>query len=98
MAIAELTPEAYVALEAAAEQAGKGRLAVHDVSRVEWSLSLPPPTEGNPARYPLPLPTEGTSARYSLRVALQVPHNAFVRHVPWDQMQAFTRLDGPAIT
>jgi hypothetical protein len=32
-----------------------------------------------------------------LKVQIQIPQNAFVRHVSWDQMQAFTRLDGPAI-
>ncbi len=83
MAIAELTQEAYAATEAAAEGAGKVRVAVHDASRLEWSLSLPLPEE--------------KPATYSLRVEIQIPQNAFVRHVPWDQMQAFTRLDGPAI-
>jgi hypothetical protein len=43
----------------------------------------------------LPEPKEGPG-RYSLRVEMHVPQNAYVRHVPWDQMQAFTRLDGPA--
>ncbi len=83
MAIAELTQEAYAATEAATEGSGKVRVAVHDASRLEWSLSLPLPEE------------KATS--YSLRVEMQIPQNAFVRHVPWDQMQAFTRLDGPAI-
>ena len=83
MAIVELTQEAYAATEAAAEGAGKVRVAVHDASRLEWSLSLPLPDD--------------KPAPYSLRVEMQIPQNAFVRHVPWDQMQAFTRLDGPAI-
>lgn len=83
MAIAELTQEAYAATEAAAEGAGRVRVAVHDTSRLEWSLSLPLP--------------EDKPATYSLRVEMQIPQNAFVRHLPWDQMQAFTRLDGPAI-
>ena len=83
MAIAELTEEAYVAEEAATEGAGRVRVAVHDASRIEWSLSVPLPDDK-------PL-------SYSLRVELQIPHNTFVRHTPWDQMQAFTRLDGPAI-
>lgn len=82
MAIAELTEEAYVAQEAANEGAGRVRVAVHDASRIEWSLSVPLPTDA-------PLD-------YSLRVEMQIPQNTFVRHVPWDQMQAFTRLDGPA--
>lgn len=85
MAIAELTQEVYAATEAAAaEEAGKVRVAVHDTSRLEWSLSLPLPEDDKPAAY-------------SLSVEMQIPQNAFVRHLPWDQMQAFTRLDGPAI-
>lgn len=83
MAIVELTQEAYVAMEAATEGTGKVRVAVHDASRLEWSLSIPLPELG--------------PASYSLKVRMQIPQNAFVRHVPWDQMQAFTRLDGPAI-
>jgi hypothetical protein len=85
MAIAELTQEAYVAMEGAAEQAGTVRVGVHDASRLEWSLSIPLPEVGAPP------------AHYRLRVELQIPQNAFVRHVPWDQMQSFTRLDGPAM-
>lgn len=82
MAIAELTQDAFAAAEAA-HDAGKIRLGVHDASRVEWSLSLPlSATETTP---------------YKLRVEIGIPSNAFVRHVPWDQMQAFTRLDGPAV-
>jgi hypothetical protein len=83
MAIAELTQEAYVALEAAAEGAGKVRVGVHDASRLEWSLSVP-------------LPENQVPTPYSLKVEMQIPQNAFVRHSPWDQMQAFTRLDGSA--
>lgn len=81
MAIAELTQEVHAA--EAVEGAGTVRVAVHDTSRLEWNLSLP-------------LPDDKPSS-YSLRVEMQIPQNAFVRHVPWDQMQAFTRLDGPAI-
>ncbi|HVJ92551.1 MAG TPA: hypothetical protein VM580_22270 [Labilithrix sp.] len=84
MAIAELTEEAFAATEAA-EGPGKVRVAVHDASRLEWSLSVPLPEAGGPAPY-------------SLRVEMRIPRNAFVRHVPWDQIQSFTRLDGPAIT
>jgi hypothetical protein len=85
MAIAELTEEAYVAQEAATEGAGRVRVAVHDASRIEWSLSVP-------------LPNGNTSLAYTLRVEMQIPQNTFVRHLPWDQMQAFTRLDGPAVS
>ena len=83
MAIAELTEEAFVAHEAANEGAGRVRVAVHDASRIEWSLSVPLPKDA--------------ALDYSLRVELQIPSNTFVRHTPWDQMQAFTRLDGPAV-
>jgi len=86
MAIVELTQEAFAATEAATEEAGKVRVGVHDASRLEWSLSLPLPDTEN-----------GKPAPYSLRVEIQIPQNAFVRHLPWDQMQAFTRLDGPAV-
>jgi hypothetical protein len=82
MAIAELT-EQYIAADGAAADAGQVRVAVHDASRLEWSLSVPLPSDEV-------LP-------YSLRVEIQIPQNAFVRHVPWDQIQAFSRLDGPAI-
>lgn len=59
------------------------RLAVHDTSRLEWSLSVPLPTD--------------TPKSYTLRVEIQVPSNSFVRHSPWEQMQTFTRLDGAAM-
>lgn len=87
MAVAELTTdETWVDAEPALDGPGRVRLGVHDASRLEWSLSLPLPEVGSPP------------AGYSLRVEMQIPHNAFVRHVPWDRMQAFTRLDGPDIT
>jgi hypothetical protein len=64
------------------EWPGDVRLAIHDASRLEWSLSLPLPDDA--------------PAAYTLRVELQIAQNAFVRHMPWDQLQAFARLDGPA--
>jgi hypothetical protein len=85
MAIVELTEQTLAADQVAAEGAGRVRVAVHDASRLEWSLSVPLPSTGE------------RSLPYALRVELSIPHNAFVRHVPWDQMQAFTRLDGPAL-
>lgn len=83
MAIAELTEHYVAAQQAAADQAGQVRVGVHDASRLEWSVSIPLPASG--------------SIDYSLRVEIQIPQSSFVRHVPWDQMQAYTRLDGPAI-
>lgn len=85
MAIAELTSEAGRVLAddaVSTEGAGRVRLGVHDASRLEWSLSVPLPSSA-------PLD-------YQLDVEIQIPKNTFVRHSPWDQMQAFTRLDGPA--
>lgn len=83
MAIAELTEQFMAADGAASAEAGQVRVAVHDASRLEWSLSVPLPRDKELA--------------YSMRVEIQIPSNAFVRHLPWDQMQAFSRLDGPAI-
>ncbi len=83
MALAELTEQCLAATQAATEEAGQVRLGIHDASRLEWSLSVPLPSSG--------------VLDYSLRVELQIPRNAFVSQVPWDQMQAFTRLDGPAL-
>lgn len=82
MAIAELTEQYVAAEQAAADLAGQVRVAVHDASRIEWNLTVPLPQDGE--------------LDYALRVDIQIPQNTFVRHVPWDQMQAFTRLDGPA--
>lgn len=80
MAIAELTEPLVTEAPSALE--GQVRVAVHDASRLEWSLSIPLP--------------EDAPLEYTLDVEIQIPQNAFVRHTPWDQMQAFTRLDGPA--
>jgi hypothetical protein len=85
MANIGLAEEVFAVREEPRERAGKVRVAVHDASRLEWSVSLPLPADGEPVKY-------------RLSVEVEVPQNAFVRHVPWDQLQAFTRLDGPAIT
>lgn len=60
------------------------RLAVHDASRLEWSVSLP-------------LPDHETFA-YNITVNIRIPANAFAQHEPWDQLQEFTRMDGPALS
>jgi hypothetical protein len=57
------------------------RLAVHDVTRVEWSASI---------QLPLSVADE-----YTLTFELEVPASAFARHAPWNQLQTFARLDGP---
>ena len=58
------------------------RVGIHDASRLEWSASVPLP--------------DGEPLRYELEAVLEIPSNAFAKHAPWDQLQAFTRLDGPA--
>ena len=60
------------------------RVGIHDASRLEWSVSVPLP--------------EDKPLQYSIDVELDIPSNAFARHAPWDQLQSFTRLDGPAET
>lgn len=84
MAIAELTAAETAFLAGQRGGLGEVRVAVHDASRIEWSLSVP-------------LPETEPSREYRLRVEFQIPQNTFVRHVPWDQLQAFARLDGPAL-
>jgi len=56
------------------------RLDVHDASRLEWSVSIPLPEHGQ--------------ATYGIDVEMEIPANVFARHLPWDQLQSWTRLDG----
>lgn len=58
------------------------RLDVHDASRLEWSVSIPLPEDG--------------IAPYGIEVELEIPANVFARHLPWDQLQSWTRLDAAA--
>jgi hypothetical protein len=58
------------------------RLEVHDASRLEWTVAVP--LEEQEAR------------KYTVLVEMEVPANVFARHSPWDQLQSWTRLDGPA--
>jgi hypothetical protein len=58
------------------------RLRVHDASHVEWVIALPLPQERRLA--------------YEIDVELEVPASAATREAPWDLLQVFTRLDGPA--
>src|SRR5438105_4124897 len=87
MAVAELTraesaPQLEVLDDASTSEA-LVRLEVHDASRFEWSISIPLP--------------ESKALEYAIDVQLEIPANAFARHTPWDQLQSFTRLDGPQI-
>ena len=77
---ARLTEEAVIAELAAADDAAV-RLRLHDASRVEWIVALPLPEERRLA--------------YQIDVALEVPSSAAAGKSPWDQLQSFTRLDGP---
>jgi hypothetical protein len=58
------------------------RLRVHDASHVEWTVVLPLP--------------EARRVAYEIEVELEVPASAATRAEPWDLLQIFTRLDGPA--
>lgn len=57
-------------------------LRIHDASRIEWIAAVPLPSER-------PLP-------YQIDVELEVPASAAGGDATWDQLQTFTRLDGPA--
>ena len=85
MAVADFARDGSVGLLEGLDEASVGdalvRLEVHDASRLEWSISIPLP--------------EGRPLAYAIDVELEIPANAFARHAPWDQLQSFTRLDGP---
>ncbi|HTP30234.1 MAG TPA: hypothetical protein VMK12_31820 [Anaeromyxobacteraceae bacterium] len=57
------------------------RFKIHDVSRFEWSVAVPLP--------------QARPRAYEIQVELEVPTGAAARQNPWDQLQTFTRLDGP---
>jgi hypothetical protein len=81
MAVADLTRGFADAAElAASERELDVRLAIHDASRVEWSVALPLP--------------ERRAVAYTIDVEMEIPSHAFARQTPWDQLQSFTRLDG----
>ncbi len=58
------------------------RVNVHDASRLEWSVSVALPERGH--------------ARYAIDVELEIPANVFARHLPWEKLQSWARLDGAA--
>jgi len=93
MAVAQLPKALFPASDAPvvertadsiAPGAGVVRVGVHDASRVEWSVSVPLPTDAE--------------LEYAIDVSIEIPTNTIARHSPWDQMQSFTRLDGPALS
>ncbi len=67
-----------------AEGGAAVKIGIHDASRLEWSVSLELPQNG------------AKKIAYAIEVEMEIPSNAFARHSPWDQLQSFTRLDGPA--
>lgn len=75
--------ELFTSTEDAHSPTGVVRVGVHDASRLEWSVSVPLPERGE--------------LEYAIEVEIAIPSNAFAPHEPWSQMQAFTRLDGPAL-
>jgi len=83
VAIADIPRVALGAPELVADESDVDvRLDVHDASRLEWSVSIPLPERGR--------------ASYAIEVELEIPANVFARHLPWDQLQSWTRLDGAA--
>jgi hypothetical protein len=86
-ASADTAKAPFGAAEAALLEIGAGedtaiRLRIHDASRIEWIVAVP-------------LPHDRPLA-YQIDVELEVPASAAGRDAPWDQLQTFTRLDGPA--
>jgi hypothetical protein len=57
------------------------RVEVHDASRLEWTVAVPLP--------------DTRELKYSIDVQLEIPANVFARHIAWDQLQSWARLDGP---
>ena len=87
MAIAEISGEIGGGIEVgtAADDLGDDldvRADVHDASRLEWAVTIPLP--------------ERATLHYGIDVELEIPANVFARHSAWDQLQSWTRLDGPA--
>jgi hypothetical protein len=80
VAIVDLSRAAAEALADAQEV--DVRLEVHDASRLEWSVAVPLPAD--------------KPEKYAIELELEIPINVFAHHTPWDQLQSWTRLDGPA--
>jgi len=57
-------------------------LRAHDASHLEWAIALPLPRERRLA--------------YEIEVEFDIPASAAMREAPWDLLQVFTRLEGPA--
>ena len=72
-----------VGTEGGASDPSPLRIGVYDASRMEWSVSLPLPTDG--------------SVPFTIEARLKIPESAYVEHFPWKQLQQYTRLDGPQL-
>lgn len=59
------------------------RLAVHDATRLEWSVSVRVPERGE-------LPC-------TIELELEIPSHLFPRHTQWDHFQQFARLDAEEV-
>lgn len=73
-----MDPAAAVELEFV-QSSGDVRVAVHDVSRLEWSVSLAVSARGR--------------ATYSIDFEIEIPSHLFPQHAPWERLQQFARLD-----
>ena len=58
-------------------------IAVHDASRFEWRVAVPLPADGR--------------LEYSVETEFELPSNSVSTRSPWDQLQGFTRLEGPQL-
>lgn len=56
-------------------------IGIHDASQFEWRVGIPIPGSGR--------------SRYSIEAEFELPSNAVTSRSPWDQLQGFTRLEGP---
>jgi len=65
-------------IEGAAEKDAQVRVAVHDASRLEWSVALP---------------AEDRATSYAIDFELEIPSHLFAQHAPWERLQQFARLD-----
>jgi len=59
------------------------RLGVHDLSRVEWAITVS-----------LPTPPDG-KRDYEIEYTVEIPSNLYSVHNVWDHKQTFTRLTSP---
>jgi hypothetical protein len=57
-------------------------MGVHDLSRVEWTATVPLPVAGE--------------RRYDVEFSVEIPANTFQAHSVWEHLQIFTRLQSPS--